>query len=568
LDEAALTLMPRFFPVYLFAVAALSLFSAFRTGENIFHFPYHADFEIPNPDPGPDEGLLREKIARRIFLVVVDGLNEKSAAAMPFFSSLKKKSAYFTATAGFPSLSRPGYATILTGSGPDITGVSSNLADSMDKRIDSFVRRIHSAGWKTGFVGLSWWLDFFDADFDIARVDSGYHENAAIFRSGAHVEPGIAKNREVLWHGKYQESVDGWRNFIQKYRVVETFGDDPATAETEDALRTREAVKIWQKNNVDFLLLHLQMPDQAGHDHAGVESAAYRRALAETDENLRRIEDAVSFRDTALVLTADHGFTTSVQDAGHGGHEKSARETPLLLIGPSIKPGHHGRAEQKDIAPTLTVLAGVAFPGHNTGKILEAAFDLKPEQLNPGKFRLRQQKRHLKNALPVSQIAFLDRFISGEKLRVFAAPLLAVFAVFLLLTTPGFLRALAWWIFYAGSAAGLYWVIFRVLSISSFYVAWKNIVWIIAMHLICGGAIGLVTQRLRWRNPVYHFVLFSGLISTAFSLSLSWYSWTEMPSGLHAFAAIFFQVECVASFLLCLILQVAAKIPWRFPARI
>lgn len=560
--------MPRFFPVYLFAVTALSFFSAFRTGENIFRFPYHSDFEIQNSDPGPDEGLLREKFAKRIFLIVVDGLGAKSAATMAHLSELKKKGAHFTALSPFPSLSRPGYTTILTGAPPEITGVSSNLPHKMDARIDSFVRRAHSAGWKTAMVGLSWWLDFFDADFDIARVDSGYDAGDPIFATDARVEPGIGKNREVLWHGKYQEASDGWRQFIQRYHITENFGDDPFTAEKEDAIRTREAIRLWDKKDPDFMLLHLQMPDQAGHDHGGTDNEFYRRALAETDENIRRVADAVSFRTTVLVITADHGFTTSVQYAGHGGHEDSAREIPLVMIGPAIKPGYHGRAEQRDIAPTLTVLAGIASPGHNTGKILESALDLTPEQLNPGKFRLRQQKKHLANALPASQTRFLDRFISDEKWRAFPAALLIVFGVFLLVTTAHFLRGAGAWLLFAGASAGLYALVFRVFSISSFYVAWKNIAWMLAMHLVAGALIVIAARKFRIVNPVYHFTLFSGLISSVFAAILPWFAWTSMPQGLFVFLSIFFQVECLAAFLLCVSGEWLAQIPWRFPARL
>ncbi|MBX3722981.1 MAG: alkaline phosphatase family protein [Turneriella sp.] len=560
--------MPRFFPVFLIAATALSFFSAFRTGENVFVFPYHADFEIHNSDPGPDEGLLRDKIAKRIFLVVVDGLAERSVAAMPQLSELKKKAAYFTAEAPFPSLSRPGYTTILTGSPPAITGIGSNVPEVMDARIDNLARRLRSAGWKTAFVGLSWWMDFFDADFDIARIDSGYDADAPIFKDGVTVEPGLGKKREVLWHGKYQETPDGWRQFIQRYKISEYFGDNPFTAESEDAIRTREALRIWKKNDPDFMLLHLQMPDHAGHNHGGTANPAYQHAIAETDQNIARIVDAVSFRDTALVITADHGFTDSVEHAGHGGHEASAREIPLFIAGPSVKRGYHGRAEQRDIAPTLIVLAGVASPGHNTGKVLESALDLSLEQLNPGKQRVRKQKQHLAAALPSSRTSFLDRFISGEKPRAFVGALLIVLGVFMILTTPGLLRGTAAWLLYAAGAAGLYWLAFGVLSISSFYVAWKNIAWMLVMHLICGGMIALAAQKLRIINPVYHFVLFSGLASAVFAVVIPWYAWVEMPQGALVFAAIFAQVECLASFLLVFIMLGVTRIPWRFPVRI
>ena len=88
------------------------------------------------------------------------------------------------------------------------------------------------------------------------------------------------------------------------------------------------------------------------------------------------------------------------------------------------------------------------------------------------------------------------------------------------------------------------------------------------MHLICGGMIALAAQKLRIINPVYHFVLFSGLASAVFAVVIPWYAWVEMPQGALVFAAIFAQVECLASFLLVFIMLGVTRIPWRFPVRI
>jgi hypothetical protein len=64
-----------------------------------------------------------------------------------------------------------------------------------------------------------------------------------------------------------------------------------------------------QHRRPTFTFLHVSLPDRAGHAHGGM-SDAYLTAVRRTDAQLGRVLSAVSARDTAVVLTADHGFAS------------------------------------------------------------------------------------------------------------------------------------------------------------------------------------------------------------------------------------------------------------------
>ncbi|HRP70949.1 MAG TPA: alkaline phosphatase family protein [Turneriella sp.] len=304
----------RYFFFLFWAASLLSLFSIVRTHKNIDTFPYHADYEIHNSDPGIDEGLWREKAAQYIFLVVVDNLTESDIAAMPRFTELRKKAALFSLKAPFPSLSLPAYTTLLTGAPPTITGISSDDNETIDARIDSLPRRLKAAGWKTAVVGSTVWLNYFENDFDLGAVDSFYNRKSKFFKERNSTNAGESKGRSVLWHGVYQPTPDGWRRFIQRYNIAYNFGDDVATAEVEDTSRTRKAIALWKKEGVDFVLLHLQTPPHS--------------ALAELDLNFQRVADAVKLQTSILAVVPAHGAKKMLWGTYHGGDEKTVRRVP------------------------------------------------------------------------------------------------------------------------------------------------------------------------------------------------------------------------------------------------
>ena len=58
----------------------------------------------------------------------------------------------------------------------------------------------------------------------------------------------------------------------------------------------------------------------------------------------------------------------------HGSPWSYDTHVPILLAGPGIRPGTYGRpVAPRDIAPTLSVLLGIAPPSASTGEVLREA---------------------------------------------------------------------------------------------------------------------------------------------------------------------------------------------------
>lgn len=66
------------------------------------------------------------RLARRVVLVIFDGLRDDVSRELPFLSRLRAAGAHGTLLAPWPTLSRPNYVTILTGVEPRWSGVRDN----------------------------------------------------------------------------------------------------------------------------------------------------------------------------------------------------------------------------------------------------------------------------------------------------------------------------------------------------------------------------------------------------------------------------------------------------------
>ncbi|QIS11498.1 alkaline phosphatase family protein [Nocardia arthritidis] len=129
---------------------------------------------------------------------------------------------------------------------------------------------------------------------------------------------------------------------------------DAATADTGAAAIAKDAP--------DFLFVHLDQVDEAGHSH-GSKSREYLDAIERVDEQVGKIVAAVDARAKAnpaekwqIIVTADHGHRPN---GGHGG--QSAEETANFVIarGSAFKPGAKTANSLVDITPTAVALLGV-----------------------------------------------------------------------------------------------------------------------------------------------------------------------------------------------------------------
>ena len=107
----------------------------------------------------------------------------------------------------------------------------------------------------------------------------------------------------------------------------------------------------------DFLLIHSMAIDLAGHIHyAG--SAAYEKTIAVVSEIITSYISSWLEDGYQVVITADHGMN---ELGNHGGADQAQRDVPLYIFSPKVKCGRFEEdyTSQLEIAPMLCHLLGV-----------------------------------------------------------------------------------------------------------------------------------------------------------------------------------------------------------------
>ena len=148
--------------------------------------------------------------------------------------------------------------------------------------------------------------------------------------------------------------------------LLENVKESPATA--------RRAVAVLEQRKPDFLFVHFDDVDHAGHNF-GWKSPEYFQAVEKIDALIGTILDTVKKSNlqssTIVIMTADHGG----KDKGHGGATMDELEIPLILNGPGVAAGHELKnpVNTYDLAPTLAWIFGLRPPSAWLGKpVLEA----------------------------------------------------------------------------------------------------------------------------------------------------------------------------------------------------
>src|SRR4051794_25911150 len=102
---------------------------------------------------------------RRVLLVVIDGLGQDAAAAVPAIAALGERGAWVDLAALPPTFSSAQYVAFLTGVGPVDSGVRTNLRPRRTA-LDSVVNRVCARGGRAVEVGdeVDWWARLFAWD--------------------------------------------------------------------------------------------------------------------------------------------------------------------------------------------------------------------------------------------------------------------------------------------------------------------------------------------------------------------------------------------------------------------
>ena len=281
------------------------------------------------PEPAPREAV-RDPIARRVYVIVVDGCNRGRLwqADAPVMDRLAREGTeYLAVEPAYPARTVVCFSSMLTGASPAEHGMRSNFAPRLGVRRESIFDVLEREGRRGRLVGIAHLLDPFGED---------------VVRSVTSVQPTSQIDTSLAAEGR---------------RVVEE--EDP-----------------------DLLVLQLLAADQLGHVR-GVRSPEYLEQIAETDGHVHGFLDFLDetgrLEGATVILMADHGQGRGI--GGHGHLDWGERPVPFVVWGEGALPGTVSREPRSvlELAPTIARLLGVPQPEAARGRPLLPAEDPRVE---------------------------------------------------------------------------------------------------------------------------------------------------------------------------------------------
>lgn len=295
-----------------------------------------ADTRLPRyPGPGRlAEDLPAQPIARRVYVIVVDGLNRQRLwqADAPAMDRLAREGTeYLAVEPAYPARTVVCFSSMLTGAEPREHGMRSNFAPRLGVRVESIFDVLERSGRRGRLVGIAHLLDPFGSE---------------IVRSVTSVQP---------------------------------------TSEIDHSL-TAAAREVVEREDPDLLVLQLLAADQLGHVR-GTRSREYLDQVEETDRHvegfIRWLGERGKLEDATVVLMADHGQGRGI--GGHGHLDWGEAPVPFVVWGRGAVPGAVSSEPRSvlELARTVATLLGVEAPAASRGRALVPALDADVEPAAP-----------------------------------------------------------------------------------------------------------------------------------------------------------------------------------------
>ena len=275
-------------------------------------------------------GNAAEPLARRVVLVLVDGLRLDASQKMPRLNELRQRGADLSVRVGQPSLSYPSWTVIVSGVWQEVSGVTTNWYKG-EVRVDTIFKAARDARMPAVVVGSGGWKKLYGSHLtEFVKVPGPEDENAP----------------PEAW-----AQMDG-----DSYRL---------------------AVRALDDYPEGLILVYFGGTDELAHLYGGV-SSQYLDEVQRVDGYIGLLAERLDPEKDVLIVTADHGH---VDTGGHGGWERSVLHVPLVMVGKAIRHGVYTERLQADIAPTIAALLGVPIPVHSQGRplveMLEASAEAK-----------------------------------------------------------------------------------------------------------------------------------------------------------------------------------------------
>lgn len=254
----------------------------------------------------------------KVILILLDGLRFDTAqTSMGYLAHLveTQQASLYRVQAELPTLSRPLYEVLLTGTPVSVNGITANDVVQLSRQVSVF-HLATRAGLTTAAAAYAWFSELYNFVPFQWEHDRDQHNPHLPIQYG-----------RFYWDDSYPDS--------------HLFAD----AET-----------LRQAYNPDFLLVHPMGIDAAGHCY-GADSKAYRSRVLASDSLLSHFIPPWRAAGYTLLITSDHGMNA---DGNHGGCLPDVREVPLFAFGPGFQPGiYRDRVSQLAIAPLICTILGV-----------------------------------------------------------------------------------------------------------------------------------------------------------------------------------------------------------------
>jgi len=273
-----------------------------------------------------------EAAAPHVIVIGVDGLSVDGVvtASVPALRGLMARGAWTLEARGvMPTLSSPNWMSMISASGPEQHGITSN----------GYLKRMQELE-------------------PACKDESGGFPN--IFGALRAQRP---SSRIAIFHD--------WPGFA---RLVEHGVPDVIQHQRGPERTTQAAIEYWRQNRPELLFVHLDNVDHAGH-HSGWSSPAYYRAVEEADRQISAVldmlRDAGALGSTFVLVTSDHGG----KGHNHGKNSLAEIQIPWILAGPGVAAGKiRSSVFTYDTGATLAWIFELQPPACWIGRPVLAAF--------------------------------------------------------------------------------------------------------------------------------------------------------------------------------------------------
>ena len=285
-----------------------------------------------------DKGKASDLKVKHVIVIGVDAMSPNGIinAETPVMDDMMANGAYTLNARGvLPTSSSTNWASMVSGSGPEQHGVTSNGWERDDHSLPPVI---------TGSE------EIFPTIFGVAREQRPDLEMGAIYT---------------------------WSGFG---RLIERSALNYDTTQETDVLTLEKATTYIKDRKPDFLFIHFDDVDHVGHS-LGHKTPAFYEAVSQVDKQIGQIvqatKDAGTFEETAFIISADHGGI----GFGHGGETMDEIEIPFILYGKGFKKGYliKNKVYTYDNAATAAKLLEIEQPYAWIGKPVVSAFEGAPE---------------------------------------------------------------------------------------------------------------------------------------------------------------------------------------------